>query len=81
MLSRPAGRQPPDYIEESVKGSFARRENVGWAKARERRTHHLSSNAPRDGGHASAFALRATADKSLRPPYEVNFGASPTLRS
>src|SRR3954469_4074244 len=34
-----------------------------------RRAHHPSPISLRDGGHASAFALRATADTSLCPPY------------
>src|SRR4051812_41932991 len=43
---------------------------VGWAKARSSRA--VPTLIPRlwqHGGHASAFALRATADKSLCPPY------------
>src|SRR6202008_1920463 len=40
---------------------------VGWAKARLRRAH-LCLRAL-EGGYASTFALRATADKSLCPPY------------
>ena len=33
-----------------------------------------------DGGHASAFALRATADKPLCPPYEINQPSRPDQR-
>src|SRR5690242_18631633 len=40
---------------------------VGWARALLRRAHDLFPIG-RGRGHASAFALRATADKSLCPP-------------
>ncbi|MEY9566784.1 hypothetical protein ABH978_002623 [Bradyrhizobium ottawaense] len=46
----------------------ATRESVGWAKAHLRRAHDLL-DVEKSRGHASAFALRATADKSLCPPY------------
>src|SRR4051794_30307831 len=44
---------------------------VGWVRERRRGGRHLSLIELRDGGHASAFALRATADKSLFVPYGV----------
>ncbi|MET4232919.1 hypothetical protein ABIB83_006311 [Bradyrhizobium sp. I1.8.5] len=52
---------------------------VGWAKARSAVPITLSS-VERHGGHASASALRATADKSLCPPSNHATHPSPHLR-
>ena len=43
---------------------------VGWAKAHLRRAHHHVANAG-NGGHASAFARRATADRVALPTLRI----------
>src|SRR5258708_12629809 len=62
---------PTSCLRRCARGGGKRRNRrVGKAKA----CPPFLSQLRRNGGHASAFALRATADKSLCPPYKTNQG-------
>ena len=62
----PSGRAQGRAPRDEVGGGGRNRRIAGWAKARLRPTIHQRT-ATLIGGHASAFALRATANKSPSP--------------